>query len=425
MRIAVIGGGLAGLSCAIRLAQKDQQVALFEAAPELGGRTRSFLDPTTGTWVDNGPHLLIGAYSATRKLLREAGAEHHVHWQSRLQLPLWDRDRGMFILSPSATLPLALAMPLACTRLPGHGMASLSGTVRLAWASHRPVHHDQSVASWLDAHAIPTPLRRDILDPLCLGAMNESSATANARSFARVLHDAFSNHDAARLGWFRMPLSQALISPLKELALRLKVEIHQRARIRRIDAGNDHIDLETAGGGRRQFDAAILALPSRARNILLGWPQVHETRAITNIHLWFKQSLRLPQPLIGGIGTYGQWFFDIIQQMESDDRQGGHICAVISADQEKIPEEKRVDRVCRELGEILGMDAPPEPDHHRIVREHRATTLVRHATGQPPLPPRLLDASEQPLPGDLPATIEWAIQRGEKAAKTVLTTFSN
>jgi len=421
MRIAVIGGGLTGLSCTIRLAQRDHAVTLFESAPDLGGRTRSFYDRTTHVWVDNGPHLLIGAYSATRALLQEAGAADHIHWQSSLKLPLWDNTRGLFTFSPKRALPFPLAMLLAASRLPGHGIADIPAMVRLARAGRLPVDVTQSVASWLDHHDIPTALRRDILDPLCLGAMNESPDSANAASFASVLREAFSGHHAARLGWFRMPLSQALIEPLEKRASRLGVEICTGKRIRRIRTDTEHVDVETSHGSHRRFDMAVLAVSARARNSLLGWPQRHETGAITNIHLWFKQPLSLPSPLVGGIGTYGHWFFDIGRQMDHDDTEQGHICAVISADPDRSPAATCIPRICRELGELLDMP-PPTPFHHRLVREHRATTLVRPAPTQPVLPDRLIDASEQPLPGEFPATIEWAVRRGEQAAETASNT---
>ncbi|MDX8406932.1 MAG: FAD-dependent oxidoreductase, partial [Mariprofundaceae bacterium] len=79
--IAIIGGGVAGLTAAIRLAEQGRSVHLFEAAPEPGGRTRSFIDKVTGQCCDNGPHLMIGAYHATRRLLHDCGAGNNVHWQ--------------------------------------------------------------------------------------------------------------------------------------------------------------------------------------------------------------------------------------------------------------------------------------------------------------------------------------------------------
>ena len=101
-KLAVIGGGLTGLTAAIRAAQKGYAVDLYEAAPALGGRTRSFFHAPTQTWVDNGPHLLIGVYQRTQALLEEVGALPMIQWQDALTLPLWDAQRGNFALKTSA-----------------------------------------------------------------------------------------------------------------------------------------------------------------------------------------------------------------------------------------------------------------------------------------------------------------------------------
>ncbi|NOR72703.1 MAG: FAD-dependent oxidoreductase, partial [Mariprofundaceae bacterium] len=108
--IAIIGGGLCGLTSAIRLTEKGHDVHLYEAAPALGGRTRSFYDTTVDEWVDNGPHLLIGAYKATRELLESVGAGGNITWQRSLKLSLWDEQRGHFSLAPSPYLPFPLAL---------------------------------------------------------------------------------------------------------------------------------------------------------------------------------------------------------------------------------------------------------------------------------------------------------------------------
>ena len=85
--IAVIGAGLTGLTAAIRLAETGVQVELFEASPLAGGRTKSFHESFANELCDNGPHLLIGAYSATQKLLDDCGASANVYWQPSLPLP--------------------------------------------------------------------------------------------------------------------------------------------------------------------------------------------------------------------------------------------------------------------------------------------------------------------------------------------------
>lgn len=412
---AVIGGGLTGLTAAIRLAEQGVGVELFEAAPELGGRTRSFMDGAVDELCDNGPHLLIGAYRATRKLLQECGASANIHWQNSLELPMWERQRGFFPFRPTPLLPLPAALLLASLQLPGHGPASTLAMLRLGRGLQAGRQSDLlSVREWLDRLHIPVELRRDLLEPLCLGAMNEASAGAPASSFCHLLQESFASHDSARLGWFSGPLSETLIAPLADRAMQLGVAIHRRRRIRTLAAEDGSVRLDG-----RLFDAAILALPAYAAGQLLGHDGHCATQAITNIHLWFDEHIRLPATMVGGIGTHGHWFFDVSAQMR---RQHGyrHICIVISADAAGIGHTELISRLVAELRAISGHPSSLSPVHCRIVREKRATVLVRPEQRRPALPPGLVDGCERPLPGDLPATIETAIRRGELAARCCL-----
>jgi len=421
MRIAVIGGGVAGLTCAIRLAEKAHDIELFEAAPQLGGRTRSFFNAKTNEWVDNGPHLLIGAYHATRRLLQSCNASHQVHWQKALELTFWHPKRGLFKLSPAAGLPLAISLPLACYRLPGHGLDSLTSLIRLSTAVRRRINRELSVQAWLERNHIAWRLQQDMLEPLCLGTMNESFTTANAMSFARVLRESFASHDSARLGWFRAPLSEALIKPLEERALSLGASIRKGYRISRLHRASNGIEIENRKMER--FDRVVLALPAGAKNHLLGRRTAIETRPIMNIHLWFDEPVGMPEALTGGLGTLSHWFFDISQQHSLPDKSLSglhHLCAVTSADLSRIPEDQRVQTVCDELAHMLGLGQPLRPQFYRLVCERHATVLIRPQMHKFRTPDHIIDACEQPEPGSLPATIELAVQRGEMAAEQAI-----
>ncbi len=418
MRVGIIGGGLCGLSAAIHLARRDIQLELFEAAPNPGGRTRSFFEPRIGQWIDNGPHLMSGAYRQTIALLEEAGVSNHVTWQKTLHLALWDAQHGHFHLQPSPALPLALALPLSCYRMPGHGWSDIRSMLHLARHLNRPIENDTCVQTWLDRMGINRALIRDMLEPLCLGAMNEPLKTANAASFAQVLREAFANHDAARLGWFNKPLSEALIEPLSKLAQRRGVHLHTNSRIRSLQTHSHGIEIRT-NDKTHAFDAVILALPQRAAHRLLGIREPVRTQRITNIHMWFDGMPALDYPFIGGIGTSGHWFFDVSAQMSVlPDRQNmhlRHVCCVISADSQHLRGQALVDKVSGELGKIVGTTRKPQ--FVRMVSEHHATTSISTEMRQTSLPATLIDACEAPSAGELPATIESAVQRGQNAAE--------
>lgn len=410
--IAIIGGGLCGLTAAIRLSEQGHQVHLYEAAPTLGGRTRSFFDTTVDQWVDNGPHLLIGAYRATRKLLESVGASDNITWQQSLKLPLWDDQRGHFALAPTPLLPFPLALMASLFRLPGHNIDSLFSLLRIDRSMNRG--GSDSVKAWMDAERVSGSLQRDLIEPLCLGAMNEAMHSADSSSFASVLREAFANHDHARLGWFNKPLSEALIKPLQNHLKSLGGSIYTSSSIRSVHDSGESCTLNTSQKELGPFRHAVIALPAYARNRLLGIDEPIETRPITNVHLWFEQNISLPEPLIGGIGTRGQWYFDISTQMNRSRAQ--HICAVISAE-DVADKEQLVADICSELAKMSGIDHL-QPSYSKIVTEQRATVLVR-AEHQRVESGTIIDASEAPLPGDFPATIEAAVLRGEETAKSL------
>jgi len=423
-KVAIIGGGLTGLTAAIRLAEQGMDVDIFEASAKAGGRTRSFYEKQVDCLCDNGPHLLVGAYHATRKLLNDCDIAHHVTWQSSLQLPLWHQQRGAFDFKPGTWLPIQLALLKAASALPGHGRSSAFAMLKLASTLKSEMSDLCTVKEWMVNLSMPQALIDDLIEPLCLGAMNEQIDTANALSFRRVLRESFSSHDQARLGWFNKPLDQALIEPLCAQAEKLGVRIHTRSLIRSLirSLNADQYNGQPVEIQGQSFEKVIIALPAYAADRLLGRSSSCETRPICNIHLWFDQNFDFPSPFIGGLGTTGQWFFDVSSQMLDAPNQQGklrHLCAVISADQSNMDDLTLVQVIRDEIRDITS-NHTLNPEHYRIVREKRATVLVRSEYNEEILPSAFIDASERPQPGQLPATIETAVKRGEEAAESCL-----
>ena len=86
MKIAVVGGGLAGIAAALELADTGSTVTLYEARPRLGGATYSVR--RNDHWIDNGQHVLLRCCTAYRAFLARLGVEHLVPIQPRLRIPV-------------------------------------------------------------------------------------------------------------------------------------------------------------------------------------------------------------------------------------------------------------------------------------------------------------------------------------------------
>src|SRR5205085_4470759 len=81
-RVAIIGGGYAGMAAAVTLAEQRIPVTVFEALALPGGRARRI--DSQGHELDNGQHILIGAYTELYRLMRMVG----VPQDALLRMPL-------------------------------------------------------------------------------------------------------------------------------------------------------------------------------------------------------------------------------------------------------------------------------------------------------------------------------------------------
>lgn len=184
-RVTVVGAGWAGLAAAVRLTQRGHQVTLLEAAPSLGGRARTVVH--RGQPMDNGQHILIGAYRRTLALLHDTGVDVS-RTLSRQPLALRQPDgQGLKLpLAPRAVdLLLGIATLRAWPRSARASMLAMAGRWalrRFQCAPHRTVRD-------LCAGMHPTAFD-GLVRPLCLAALNTDPAQASGVVFLRVLRDA-------------------------------------------------------------------------------------------------------------------------------------------------------------------------------------------------------------------------------------------
>jgi len=184
--VAIIGAGWAGLTAAAALATRGTRVTVFEASRNLGGRARRVtLD---GESLDNGQHILIGAYHNTLGVMRTVGVDPE-RVLTRLPLELRYAD-GFHLRTPDLPAPLHLAIALATTR--GLNWAERWQAVRFMGAlraAHFRFEPDLTVASLLQRQRQSATLRRYLWEPLCISALNTPPERASAGAFAAVLRD--------------------------------------------------------------------------------------------------------------------------------------------------------------------------------------------------------------------------------------------
>jgi zeta-carotene desaturase len=200
--VVVIGGGFAGMAAAIALQERRHDVLLLERRGVLGGRATSYPDTASGEDVDNGTHLMIGAYAATLDLVARAGASDLLLVQDHLRIDYVD-DRGFSALDcPPLPAPLHLVAGLLGLRLPWRARAQAL-RLGLAAAFGRPPR-GLTLAEWLRRTGQGPEARRLLWDPLATAILNETPERAAAVLFYNVFREAFlAHHSASRLVFLR------------------------------------------------------------------------------------------------------------------------------------------------------------------------------------------------------------------------------
>ncbi|PJX22056.1 hypothetical protein CAP48_13960 [Advenella sp. S44] len=278
-RVAVVGAGWAGLAAAFTLKRAGWHPQVFEQSPVLGGRARKAVIPRRGVTLDNGQHLMLGAYRHVLELMRDIGVNSE-HALLRLPLQLTTLD-GSLSLMANMKHPGPLRLPLALLNMKGvsagHKYRLFRALLQLQWSAWR-VAPGTTVLAWLQAHRQPAALIRLFWEPLCIATLNTPIADACMRLFAVVLRDSLaSDAKASDLLVPRVDLSALwpevlapelsihLNTPVRGLSLApsgYRLHTDGQNRTNPCDTGQHDPDgHRDAGDGRLDFDAVILAAP--------------------------------------------------------------------------------------------------------------------------------------------------------------------
>ncbi|MFY9721725.1 MAG: hydroxysqualene dehydroxylase HpnE [Azonexus sp.] len=404
MKVAVIGGGWAGIAAAVELTAAGVETTLFEAGRTLGGRARSV--SIDGRTLDNGQHILLGAYRETLALMRRIGADPE---QLLERHPLQVADNAGFRLAlPKWPAPLNVAWGLlAATGVGWREKLATAWWMQGIKARHFRLPHDLSVAEWLDTAGQNGALRRHLWEPLCLAALNIPAERASAQVFANVLRDSLGSarREDTDLLLPRVDLGGLLPEPAarwldaRGATLRLG---HRVAALATLPHG--------AAVDGELFDAVIVATaPQHAGKL---WPALAADfgyEPIVTVYLQFEARTSLAFPLQKQSGKYGQWVVD---------RGKGLLACVLSGHGgwEALAEAELVAALVAELA------LPTPPAWHRVICEKRATfaclpNLARPDHRTPDS--RILRAGDYTW-ADYPGTLEGAVRSGRRATHELL-----
>lgn len=428
-RIAVIGAGWSGLACALALIDAGRDVTVLDAAPQAGGRARRVLVRLGDRRyaLDNGQHLLLGAYRETLALIRRVGVDPDAAFR-RLPFALRYPD-GVELVARRAAAPWHLAAALLLAR--GLGLRErLSAIGWMAKCRRRGWRVDEDIAATALLQGQPRALIERVWEPLCLAALNVRLADASAQLFLNVLRDSLGG-DAQAIDLLlpRSDLSRLFPeAAAREIAARADLRLRCPARAIEKTSGRWRLALRAQ---TLEADAVVLALPpDRAADLLRACAPADATTLaaidsapIATVYLRYPPSTRLAHPVFAlrerpQKGDFGQWVFD---RGHDDGECRGVLSVVVSGrgPHLELSSACLADAVARQLGATFGLPAPLATS---TLIEKRATIVPRPGLVRPPArlsTPGLYLAGDA-ADGPYPSTIEGSVRAGLAAARAVL-----
>jgi zeta-carotene desaturase len=298
-RVAVVGGGLAGLAAGCALAGSGFRVTLFERRPYLGGRASSYQHPGTGEVVDNCQHVLLGCCTSLIQFYERLGVENKIRWYDRLT---FIEPGGRVSVIEQSKLPAPFHNAPAFLRAACLNFSDkLSiGTAMAALAPATPRDTGETFLTWLHRHRQTKRAIDRFWKPVLVSALNEELDRMSVPCAAQVVRESFLKSAAAgQMGVPTVPLTD-LYSVAGDYIAARGGEIRFRSSVESFRAEPDTVKL-LVSGEETSFDFVVFAVPFDVLSRLLPQTSVadplrqvlarFETSPITGIHLWFDRQI--------------------------------------------------------------------------------------------------------------------------------------
>lgn len=429
--VAVIGGGCAGLSAAVALARAGIRTTVFESSHQLSGRARGV--QWQGMTLDNGQHILLGAYVRTLELLQLCNINPD---KAMLRLPLKLEMANTFSLSCPSFLPAPLHILAGLLQAKGLSMAERMGAIRLMVSlkiNQFQLASDIPLQQFLSGQ--PPRVVTMLWEPLCLAALNTPLATASTQAFLNILRDSFARHKSdSDLLLPRMDLSTLFADPAANYIKTHGGEVHLNCKVEKINFNNSSLEISFKKETHDFSHVIIATSPFRTAPLLQSLPDMEKVisqctglqyQPIYTIYLQYAAEIRLPESMCGITGRLGQWVFDRGQLYG----QKGLIAVVISVEgkHQTLSQAELALAIHHELQAIFPHILSSPPEWHKVIAEKRATFACvagLDRPGQYTPHKNVVLAGDYVSTGDrlqdYPATIEGAVRSGFQAAEIIL-----
>jgi squalene-associated FAD-dependent desaturase len=408
--IYVIGAGVAGLSAATAFAEKGLRVELFEAAPQAGGRCRSYFDSQLGQVIDNGNHFVLSGNHATMRYLQRTGAQNGLTGPEKAGVACVDiRSLQRWAIAPNDG-PIPFWLFDEKRRVPDTRASDYVEIAKLLM-----VGRDRPLRDVLSCKGV---LWERLFEPFFVGALNTDPESASAALASALVRETFAKGGKAyRIRIAHPTLADVFVEPALAYLASKGALVHFGQRVRQIvsdERGVIALALPERTVPVSPADTVVLAVPPWAATELVpGIAAPDEFRSIVNAH--FKLPAPTGAPLmLGVIGGTAQWIFSFPDRISVTISNAD---ALVNNDREVLAQT-----IWGDVTKALEISAPLPP--WQIVKEKRATFAATPEQAAKRAPtatrwPNLLLAGDWTATG-LPATIEGAIRSGHKAADLAL-----
>ena len=436
----IAGGGIAGLTAAVLLDEMGYRITLLEAKPTLGGRAYSFLDKKTGSPVDNGQHVMIGAYHETIKLLERVGAKHTIKKLIPTRIPIKNNNNKTtyFCLRP-LSFPFNLA--LAFLTFKGLSFKDKINLLKLAKELHRiKTHKSQppkqiTVQEWLKKFNQSKDAIQNFWDPLTLATLNNSVDVAAAESLCQVFLKSYcEGKNDGLLIIPKKPLQDVFANPISQYIHMRGHDIKLQARVTGISFLDHKVQSFTlSNGDTLKADLYISAMPPQdlARVLPKTFKDNHpplskleqfQKSPIISVDLFYDQCI-MTDDFIGSACTTFQWFF-----RKTTNKGLCHVTGLISGAHNLLDNDKKdlIATAQNDLAYIYPKAKTAKLIHALAHRERGATIHCHHDDSD--IRPKQKQTDNFYIVGDwtqthLPPTIESATKSAQLMCDDLLETW--
>ncbi len=432
-KVAVIGAGWAGCAAAVELVDAGISVSLFEARTTPGGRARRI--EVEDKTLDNGQHILLGAYKECFRLMKKVGINPD---EAFLRLPLQmcypPKSNGISFIASKLPAPFHLATALiSADGLDFADKMALSRFFSAARWMGWKLNTDCAVSTLLERYSQTERLYRLLWRPLCIAALNTVPEQASAQIFLNVLRDSLgASRKASDMLIPKLDFSALFPDKALEYIKAKKGKVFTGKTVRSLQQATTgwSIDGET-------FDAVVVATSAQIAANLAG-RHIDTTRfselkfePIHTCYFGYPKNIKLPRAFFAlednaELGKWGQFVFD---RGWLDSQFAGIFAVVISTSSatSHLSRKELENQIAQQLADEFHLSELASPLWSQTISEKHATFVCKPALLRPQTQSdkKGLFFAGDYIESDYPATLESAIRSGIEAAKCVLQSNKN